>query len=267
MRQLFMGALFVSLYAWAQSPELIRAQQELQRVEKLVHEGGLAKARIDQARDAIVEAQDQDMLRRTLYGSLSVQQLTEPLTLQMLESAQRLVAKQQEKIHKAEKLVELGVAPKTSVTELQDELAARRKTLELAEGRARLWTELTEMARAEQARQAAIEAEGAEEYEGSDNVLAPARLKLLEAAFQRRFQRELPVSAHGDTMFHRSLGLNHTGRIDIAVSPESPEGEWLRNWLGQSKVPFLAFKSAIAGRATGPHIHVGPPSSRLRVAD
>jgi hypothetical protein len=34
-------------------------------------------------------------------------------------------------------------------------------------------------------------------------------------------------------------------------------------YLRGAGIPFLAFRTAIAGSSTGPHIHVGYPSHRL----
>jgi len=34
------------------------------------------------------------------------------------------------------------------------------------------------------------------------------------------------------------------------------------NFLQRNAIPFLAFRGAIPGTATGPHIHIGRPSHR-----
>ena len=66
---------------------------------------------------------------------------------------------------------------------------------------------------------------------------------------------------------HRALGFDHTGRIDVALSPDSVEGKWLRTYLEARDIAYYAFRVAIAGRATGAHIHVGPGSTRLQSTD
>jgi hypothetical protein len=66
---------------------------------------------------------------------------------------------------------------------------------------------------------------------------------------------------------HRALGFDHTGRIDVALMPDSTEGVWLRRYLESKSIPYYAFRAAIAGKATAAHIHIGPGSTRLRVAD
>jgi hypothetical protein len=83
----------------------------------------------------------------------------------------------------------------------------------------------------------------------------------------RQFGKSLPVSAKGDTALHRSLGFDHRGRVDIALNPDQREGAWLRSYLQKAKLPYYAFRAAVRGKATAPHIHMGPPSTRYRVAD
>lgn len=62
------------------------------------------------------------------------------------------------------------------------------------------------------------------------------------------------------------MGLDHRGRVDVALTPDSVEGLWLRRLLENMRIPYLAFKGALAGAATGPHIHIGLGSSRLAIA-
>jgi hypothetical protein len=57
------------------------------------------------------------------------------------------------------------------------------------------------------------------------------------------------------------MGFDHRGRFDVAIGPSQPEGVWARRYLTEKHVPFMAFSGAVPGRATGAHIHIGPPSS------
>ena len=57
--------------------------------------------------------------------------------------------------------------------------------------------------------------------------------------------------------------------VTAAVKPvrrrimmESLEGRALLDYLQRNGIPYLAFRSAIPGTATGPHIHIGRPSHR-----
>ncbi len=254
------------------TPELTRAREELKKIESLVEAGGLPRARLDDAKAALAEAEDQAMLRETLYGTHQVADLSEDLSRRMVESAKRLVTLQQLRVTRQRRLVEAGVAAPTSLTSHIEEMDARRRTLDLAESRVRLWNQLLEMARAEQVRQAELEAENQAamrmaEADAAYGILTPAQLKRLESEFERYFRQPLPISAKGDTVFHRSLGFDHRGRVDVAVSPDTSEGRWLRYWLETARVPYLAFRSAVPGQATAPHVHIGPPSLKLRAAD
>ena len=90
-----------------------------------------------------------------------------------------------------------------------------------------------------------------------------ATLPALERFFADRFGRPLPISALGQTTAHDRLGFDHRNAIDVALHPDSVEGRALMDYLRAHGMPFLAFRAARAGMATGAHIHVGEPSERL----
>ena len=85
----------------------------------------------------------------------------------------------------------------------------------------------------------------------------------VQSFFYNKTGRTLPVSAFGQTAVHDRLGFDHRNAMDVAVHPDSPEGQALIAYLRSAGVPFLAFRHAIPGSATGPHIHVGKPSHRI----
>ena len=85
----------------------------------------------------------------------------------------------------------------------------------------------------------------------------------VERFFSQTFGRRLPVTALGQSATHNHLGFDHRDSIDIGLHPDSGEGQALINYLRKSGIPFLAFRGAVPGTATGPHIHVGRPSGRL----
>jgi hypothetical protein len=90
-----------------------------------------------------------------------------------------------------------------------------------------------------------------------------ADLPGIEKDFKIQFHHDLPVSAIGQTLVHQSLGLDHTNKVDVALNPEQAEGLWLRQYLEKQHLSYLAFRSAVTGAATAPHIHIGAESSRL----
>jgi hypothetical protein len=90
----------------------------------------------------------------------------------------------------------------------------------------------------------------------------PWSLPSLERFFTERFHRALPVSALGQTAVHDRLGFDHRNALDVAVHPDSAEGQALMAWLRTQGVSFLAFRGPVAGEATGAHVHIGEPSPR-----
>jgi flagellar motility protein MotE (MotC chaperone) len=85
----------------------------------------------------------------------------------------------------------------------------------------------------------------------------------VDAFFRLKFGRPLPVSAVGQTETHNQLGFDHREAIDVAVRPDSSEGQALIGYLTSQGVSFTAIRGAIRGSATGAHIHIGPPSKRI----
>jgi hypothetical protein len=90
-----------------------------------------------------------------------------------------------------------------------------------------------------------------------------AMISEIERFFAGRFGRPLPVSALGQTPLHGHLGFDHRHAADVAVHPDTAEGQALLAWLRERDIPYLAFRGAVAGEATGAHVHIGEPSPRL----
>jgi hypothetical protein len=86
----------------------------------------------------------------------------------------------------------------------------------------------------------------------------------VETFFESKFGRTLPISAYGQTSVHNELGFDHRNAIDIAIQPDTAEGQVLMAYLRAEGIPFIAFRHAVPGSATGAHIHIGLPSHRLR---
>ncbi|HEX8146512.1 MAG TPA: hypothetical protein VF591_04835 [Pyrinomonadaceae bacterium] len=81
--------------------------------------------------------------------------------------------------------------------------------------------------------------------------------------YTRSFGRQLPVSSFGQSPVHDRWGYAHHNAMDVGVSPDSAEGRALMEYLRSSGIPFTAFRFAIPGTATGPHIHIGRPSHKI----
>jgi hypothetical protein len=80
--------------------------------------------------------------------------------------------------------------------------------------------------------------------------------------FQQTFKRPLPIAVFGQGAIHNQWRLDHRNAMDISLNPDGAEGQALISFLQQNGIPFSAFRTAIPGVATGPHIHIGRPSHR-----
>jgi hypothetical protein len=90
-----------------------------------------------------------------------------------------------------------------------------------------------------------------------------AELPNIQTFFLNKFGRSLPTSALGQSATHNALGYDHHNAVDVALHPDSIEGRALLSYLQSKGIPYLAFRTAVPGVATGPHIHIGSPSHRL----
>jgi hypothetical protein len=272
MRILYFALMSGALLAQS-SFDLDRAQRELARLKELAAAGAVAPVRVAEAERNLQDAQDGQVLDRTLYGKLTLQDLSEQQAAEMVKAAARRLERQTARIEQTRKLVDAGVRPRNEMEPLAAEHEARAQVLKFAESRAKLLHELIAMAQAEQTAEqhrsfAAPFASGPlMEAFGGAGVFTDQMFDALAKAFQVQFQAALPVSARGETAVHRALGFDHRGRVDLGLSPDSPEGLWVRRYLTQHQIPYIAFRAAVAGSATAPHIHLGLPSPRLAVAD
>jgi len=84
----------------------------------------------------------------------------------------------------------------------------------------------------------------------------------IELFFQQTFKRPLPIAVFGQGAIHDRWRLDHHNAMDISLNPDGAEGQALMEFLRGNGIPFSAFRGAIPGVATGPHIHIGIPSHR-----
>lgn len=273
-QSIFLSLALLFGYSCAQAADTLaleRARSEYARIRELASIGAVSQSRLQQAKDAVADAEDQDVLNRLLYGNVGVENLSESQAKEVVSAAERRVQRVVRRFQDQSALVAQGVLPKNHSEDLERELADRRLTLQLAENRARIFEELLSMARAEEQSILPAEADAADfvpvqAYVGS-GVFKETHLAYLADSFERQFKKALPISAKGQTALHTSLGFDHAGRVDVAVNPDDSEGIWLRETLEKLRVPYIALRAAIAGKSTGPHIHIGLPSNRLRSGD
>jgi len=92
---------------------------------------------------------------------------------------------------------------------------------------------------------------------------ALANISSVQSFFAGTFGRQLPISTLGQSATHNAMRWDHRNSVDVGLHPDSTEGRALIGFLQSKGIPFLAFRGAIPGVSTGPHIHIGYPSSRL----
>lgn len=249
-----------------------RAGAELTRIQALVAQGVLPKSSLAEAEDKLADARDQAILASTLYEHPKVQDMTPDQAVCMLAAAQRRVDREQKAMDRRHQLLDSGILSQSEFSGDQDELESRKRVLGLVQTRIQLMKELQQMADAEQRFEHYSQTAPANGLKGvmirysGNGLFELSELPKISSLFEQHFHRALPVSAIGETALHRSMGLDHRNRVDVALSPDSGEGLWLRHLLEQLQVPYLAFRAALAGAATAPHIHIGLESTRLKLA-
>jgi hypothetical protein len=258
------------------------ASQELQRVQKLVEVGAESRVRLSQAEQDLADAQDDVVLEKTLYGEIKPNELSDQTITELLAAAQRRLDRQQARVDQARKLVATGLTARSYLTPFEEELTMRQVNLDLAQARAQRMRETIASAKMTEESSAPVYtavrkafptkypnflSKSMEHFEGDGAFNESTDLKPLELAFEKKFDRALPISAEGETNLHRALGFDHRGRVDVAINPNASEGMWLRHYLQALKIPYYAFTRAIRGKATAAHIHIGPGSTRLQNAD
>src|SRR3954470_18743032 len=243
------------------APEVARAKSEVEKLRSLVALGAAPRKQLEAAEEKIADAEDASFLRKTLYGA----DLTAEQADEMIAAAGRRLERRQKALEAAENLVKAQVSAPTELAAPAGEGDLAKKELALAETRADVTRQIAAMARAEEdAEQQPANAAGLTERYDGDGVLTTAQFSKVESAYQGKFGRALPVSAMGETAVHKSMGFDHRGRVDVAIYPDTLEGVWLRDYLTSHHIPYFAFRHAIAGKATGAHIHIGPGSTRIR---
>jgi hypothetical protein len=254
----------------ASDPGVIRAQQDMERIRVLIGQGALPMVRLRKAQEDLEIAKDMSILKQNIYAKDLLPEQAD----QMVLVAQRIVLRRQRSLIEMQQLVSSGVISRSEAESAGADFERSQTELHLAETRARLLQQIAETLRIEKSiASMETQAESHPDWAGKvytkydgRGIFTPSDLQKVELAFTARFARPLPISAEGETALHRSLGFDHRGRVDVAVSPDQPEGVWLMHFLETNKIPYFAFRMAVPGKATGAHIHMGPQSTRLAMS-
>jgi hypothetical protein len=183
------------------------------------------------------------------------------------------VTKAEEKLELSRKLLEEGLISRTQFEENERALASAQEQVattrrQMGEADAQIAAIVVEAAADEKiardlrlARQSLVRTTSFIRYNGTPGWGLGEAWKI-QRFFSDTFKRELPIAVFGQGAIHERWRLDHRNAMDISLHPDSVEGQALLSFLQKNGVPYLAFKSAIPGTATGPHIHIGRPSHR-----
>ncbi len=250
-----------------EDPGVVRALQDVERVKSLINQGALPLMRLRRAQEDLEIAKDMSILRRSIYS----QDLLPEQAEQMVAVAQRVVLRRQRSLIEMQQLVSSGVISRAEAESSGADFERSRTELHLAETRAHLIQQMAETLRIEKGiANLEMQVDSHPEWNGAvytrydgKGSVTPAEIEKVTVAFSTRFAKAMPISANGETALHKSLGFDHRGRVDVAVSPDQPEGAWLMRFLESNRIPYFAFRMAVPGKATGAHIHIGPQSAKL----
>ncbi len=185
---------------------------------------------------------------------------------------ERNVTKAEEKLAQSQKLFAEGLISRNQLTESESDLAAAKdKVSETQRQMANADTQIADtlveaqaearMSKTPLRKGSLIRTTSYIRYSGAGSWLLSESWKV-QRFFQDSFKKQLPVGVFGQGAIHDRWRLDHRNAMDVSLHPDGPEGQALMNFLRANGVPFLAFRAAIPGTATGPHIHVGRPSHR-----
>jgi len=191
----------------------------------------------------------------------------------LLDIYERNLARAEEKLVQSQKLFEEGLISKIQLAEAETAVAAAKDKINeaqrqmtnadtqiadtLVEARAE-----AQMAKTPLRRGSLVSTTSYIRFSGV-GAWALSDAWKVQRFFLDSFKKPLPVGVFGQGAIHDRWRLDHRNAMDVSLHPDEPEGQILMNYLRANGIPFLAFRSAIPGTATGPHIHIGRPSHRF----
>jgi hypothetical protein len=191
----------------------------------------------------------------------------------LLASYEKSVAKAETRLHQSRELLEQGLISKNDVAlseralaEANDKVTETRQRMNSADAQiadtlveaeaAKTFAKARPMAKGSLLRTAAyIRFNGGASWAISDAWK-------VQRFFLDTFKKPLPIAVFGQGSIHDRWRLDHHNAMDVSLHPDGVEGQTVLAFLRSNGIPFLAFRQAIPGTATGPHIHIGRPSHR-----
>lgn len=183
------------------------------------------------------------------------------------------VKRAKEKLEQAKKLLAEGLIARTQVEENERALALAKEKIndtnrQMTNAEAQIAGVLVEEAADEEisknlrlAKQSLIRTSSFTRFTGAGGWNLGDAWKI-QRFFSDTFNKQLPIAVFGQGAIHDRWHLDHRNAMDIQLHPDGVEGQALLNFLQKNGIPYSAFRSAIPGTATGPHIHIGRPSHR-----
>ena len=190
----------------------------------------------------------------------------------LLATYDKDVSRAEAQLTQAKALFEAGLIPKNQLTQSEMNVAAAKdKVTETVRLMSNADTQIAEtlleaqaesqLARTRIAKGGFTRTASYVRYAGASNWGLFDAWKV-QRFFIDSFKKQLPIAVFGQGAIHDRWRLDHRNSMDISLHPDGPEGQALMNFLRNNGIPFLAFRGAIPGTATGPHIHIGRPSHR-----
>ena len=191
----------------------------------------------------------------------------------LLPFYQNDVKRAEEKLEQSKKLLAEGLIARTQVEENERALALAKEKIndtnrQIANAEAQSAGVYLEAAADEEiarnlrlAKQSLIRTSSFTRFTGSGGWNLGDAWKI-QRFFSDTFNKQLPIAVFGQGAIHDRWRLDHRNAMDIQLHPDGVEGQALLNFLQKNGIPYSAFRSAIPGTATGPHIHIGRPSHR-----
>lgn len=226
--------------------EIDYAEAKVAKARQAFAEGVIAKVELDRATKALAEAQERYERLREGSG-----QLTPAIAADEVRKAENHARVMRLNVEVLKASFDNGMVSRRDMEQAEALAKDADDYLVLARTREQELTHEWELIRKVQ------------EFEARGGRFDDSVLERISLDYEKQFGHPLPVSAMGMTHTHELMNFDHTGRVDVALSPDSVEGKWLTEQLTLRDVPFLVFRSAVPGKATGAHIHLGLPSPRL----
>jgi hypothetical protein len=177
---------------------------------------------------------------------------------------------EEEKLEEKRALYEAGIIPKSAIEKSEQVIAKEQAELEerkqLLKGADNVIAEakaMEKLLKMPPLRRGGYSATAALIRYNGASAWTLTNIAKVNSFFTLQFGRSLPISAFGQTATHDRLNFDHRNSVDVAVHPDSAEGQAILAYLRNAGIPFIAFRHAVPGAATGAHIHIGYPSRRM----